>query len=73
MTAPDPIALTADEQAKRTAVMAALNDAAKKGKLNIAALLHGMDEGRLAVCIRHQSLGTLSQAEIDWLAVDLRN
>jgi hypothetical protein len=64
--------MTADELAKRAAVLAALNDAHKQGKLRIAALIHAMPEHILATCILNQSLGTLTQDQIDWLAVDLR-
>lgn len=64
--------VTLDEKRKRDAVLAALVDAHQKGKLSIAALLHAMPVSKLARCIADHSLGTLTQSEIDWLAVDLR-
>lgn len=64
--------VTLDEKLKRDAVLAALTDAHQKGKLNIAALLHAMPVAILARCVRDHSLGTLTQDQIDWLAVDLR-
>lgn len=61
-----------DETLKRDAVLAALRDAAARGKLSIAALLHAMPLHILATCVKNNSLGTLTQDQIDWLAVDLR-
>jgi hypothetical protein len=71
---PEPVyTVTLDEKRKRDAVLAALTDANNKHKLGLAAMIHGIPEKVLAHCVHHQSLGTLTQAQINWLAVDLRN
>ena len=65
------LAALADEQRKRDAVLAALQDCAMRGLLGVWAAMHGIAEHRLAQCARDDSLGVLTQSEIDWLAVDL--
>lgn len=67
---PEPITL--DEKRKRDAVLAALKDCAQKGKLGVCAAIYGIAEYKLFKCAQDNSLGTLTQSEIDWLAVDLR-
>jgi len=61
-----------NEDKKRAAVLAALKNAADERKLTIVALVHGMRREKLWRCVMDNSLGTLTQSEVDWLAIDLQ-
>jgi hypothetical protein len=63
--------VTLDEKRKRDAVLAAMKEAASKGKLGIAARIYAIPEKDLAVCVDNNSLGTLTQCQIDTLSLDL--
>lgn len=58
--------------AKRDAVRVACKDAMSKGKLGIVAMLHGINEVSLRKFVKGDDLA-LTESQIDWLAVDLRN